>query len=356
MTWKTTRRMLMAFIVGAVAALAVAMSAAAAPPQEKQQPTIEGTPVVGNTLTAKNGEWSNDPLTFTYQWQRCDQKGNNCANILTAREKTYKLTDNDAGRRIRVLVTATNADGSTTANSKPTDVVTSSSGPQMRSRPTISGKLAIGEELTANPGEWTGNPTFSYQWQRCDANGNGCDSITGATSRTYTVRTADKDHTLRVRVTARSGGNTNSAVSDHTAVVGATTTPPVGVGGALSVTAVSLPNRLVISQVQFSPRVINNRNQPLVGRFKVTDMQGNRAVSGALVYAIGVPENRISNEGERQTDSSGWATFTYRVLPGLPMKAGARMTFFVRARKPGDSILAGVSSRRLVSVGVSPRR
>jgi hypothetical protein len=350
--------MLMAFIVGAIAALAVAMSAAAAPPQEKQQPSIEGEATQGNTLIAKNGEWSNDPLTFMYQWQRCDQNVNNCTSIAGAREKTYKLTDDDVGKRIRVLVTATNADGSTTANSKATDVVSSSKPPQMRSRPSISGKVAIGEELTANPGEWTGSPQFSYQWQRCDANGNNCDNIAGATARTYGIRNADKDHTLRVRVTARTGGGSESATSDRTTVVGGTPTPapPVGVGGALSVTAVSLPNRLVISQIQFSPRVINNRNQPLVARFKISDMQGNRAVSGALVYAIGVPENRISNEGERQTDSSGWATFTYRVLPGLPMKAGARMTFFVRARKPGDSILAGVSSRRLVSVGVSPRR
>jgi hypothetical protein len=352
--------MLMALVVGAVVALAVAMSAAAAPPQEKQQPSVEGTPTEGNTLTANNGQWTNDPLTFTYQWQRCDQNVNNCNSIAGARDKTYRLTDDDVGRRIRVLVTATNADGSTTANSKATEVVSSNEAPRMRERPSISGRAIVGSELTADPGEWTGFPRFSYQWQRCDANGNNCEHISGATARVYGVRSVDQGQTLRVRVTATTGGGSSSATSDRTAAVAAGTTtpppaPPVGVGGALSVTAVSLPNRLVISQVQFSPRVINNRNQPVVARFKVSDMQGNRPVAGALVYAIGVPENRISNEGERQTDSSGWATFTYRVLPGLPMKAGARMTFFVRARKPGDSILAGVSSRRLVSVGVSPR-
>jgi hypothetical protein len=54
------------------------------------------------------------------------------------------------------------------------------------------------------------------------------------------------------------------------------------------------------------------------------------------------------------TDSTGWATITYQVLPGMPIQRGYRLTFFVRARKGGDNILAGVSNRRLVSVGVSP--
>lgn len=77
---------------------------------------------------------------------------------------------------------------------------------------------------------------------------------------------------------------------------------------------------------------------------------------GALVYAIAVPANRVTNASEVTTDSSGWATMTFRPLKGLPMKSGAQLTFFVRARKSGENPLAGVSSRRLVSVRVSPAR
>ncbi len=72
------------------------------------------------------------------------------------------------------------------------------------------------------------------------------------------------------------------------------------------------------------------------------------------MLAIGVPANRVSAEGERQTDETGWATFTYQPLRGLPLRRGARLDFFVRARKQGENLLGGVSSRRLVSVGVRP--
>jgi hypothetical protein len=88
----------------------------------------------------------------------------------------------------------------------------------------------------------------------------------------------------------------------------------------------------------------------------VTESTAGRAVTGALVYAVGVPSNRVTNAGEAQTDPTGWATITFHPLKGLPMRQGARLTFFVRARKSGENPLAGVSTRRLVSVGVNPAR
>lgn len=340
-------------IVAALTSLTLAASAAAAPPQEVQQPSIEGDASEGKTLTADVGRWSNSPTSYAYQWQRCDENARSCTNITGAREKTYQLASADVGKRLVVLVTASNADGSTTANSTPTLVVTSAEPPRMNTRPSISGKAEVGEELTANPGTWTGFPRFSYQWQRCDENGANCASIAGGTTRIYGVRTGDKEHTLRVVVTARTGGGTATGTSDRTGVIGGAAAPPVGVGGALSITAVSLPNRLVISSVQFEPRTIRSRSEPLVARFRITEQQGGRPVVGALVYAIGVPFNRVSSEGERQTDAQGWATFNYSILRGMPIRPGESLVMFVRARKPGDNILAGVSSRRLVSIRVS---
>jgi hypothetical protein len=110
----------------------------------------------------------------------------------------------------------------------------------------------------------------------------------------------------------------------------------------------------VISQIKFTPNVIRSRSEPLTARFRVTETQAGKAVAGALVYAVGVPANRVTNAGETQTDSSGWATMTFRPLTGLPMKQGAQLVFFVRARKGGENVLAGVSNRRLVSIRVSP--
>jgi hypothetical protein len=69
------------------------------------------------------------------------------------------------------------------------------------SPPEISGDPAVGQQLWATNGEWTGDPTtFSYQWLACD--GAGCSAIAGATGISYTVTGAQADMTLEVQVTA----------------------------------------------------------------------------------------------------------------------------------------------------------
>ena len=87
-------------------------------------------------------------------------------------------------------------------------------------------------------------------------------------------------------------------------------------------------------------------------RFHVATTSG-ACVSGALVYAVGVPFDRLSKESEVQTDSDGWATITFQVLPTFKLRSGNLVVVFVRARKGGENVLAGVSNRRLVSVRVA---
>jgi hypothetical protein len=340
----------------------VAASALAAAPQNQTAPSIDGKAMVGQTLTTDKGEWSGNPSDYTYRWQRCDNDGQSCGDIDNATAKTYKLTDADVGNTVRAQVTAKNSDGNTTANSKVTDVISGNASPRATAQPSISGKAQVGETLTANPGKWAEGPaTLTYQWQLCDKSGANCKDIAGATGSTYGVRSGDKDNTIRVQVTAKNlvGSTTaNSAVTDaiSTGTPTTSTPTPVGIGGAISVTAISLPNRLVISQIQFTPRVITNRSQPIVARFKVTEANQGKAVAGALVYALAVPSNQVTRVAEVQTASNGWATVTFQPRQALPMKAGARVNFFVRARKSGENPLAGVSTRRLVSVGIHPVR
>jgi hypothetical protein len=220
-------RNVMVTLIALVAAGLLASAARAAAPSKTAPPTISGIQQQGNTLTAHNGTWTNAPSSFFYRWQRCGADGTGCANIDSATKKTFTLRGADVDHTVRVVVTASNADGQTSANSQTTDVISSKTDPSNTARPTISGTAQIGEELTANHGTWTGGVrSYAYQWQRCDSTGAGCGDVVGATGNTYGVRAADVTHTLRLVVTATNLAGPASANSDATAVVRAATTPP----------------------------------------------------------------------------------------------------------------------------------
>jgi hypothetical protein len=92
--------------------------------------------------------------------------------------------------------------------------------------PTITGTPKVGETLTAQNGTWTNSPTtYQYQWQRCDGAGAACGNIAGAVQKTYLLRAADANRTLRVRVLAVNADGSASARSGPTAVVAENAVP-----------------------------------------------------------------------------------------------------------------------------------
>jgi hypothetical protein len=206
-----------------LAGLVVAAAATAAPaaaPVNVEPPTVTGTTRVGEALTAQRGSWDNAPTAFAYRWLRCNRLGNSCV-LLGADGQTYRLGQADVGNTLRVRVRASNADGSATARSEQSDVVVANA-PALSntSRPTITGEARVGQELSADEGTWSANPTsFAFQWQRCDIDSLICVDVVGASGRTYGVRTADIGTRLRVQVTARSDTRTGTATSAATAVV-----------------------------------------------------------------------------------------------------------------------------------------
>ncbi|HEY7399201.1 MAG TPA: hypothetical protein VH538_12910 [Gaiellaceae bacterium] len=144
---KTVSILALLAAVSVAALVAAGFSQAASPPTNQSPPTISGTTQVGQTLTADNGKWNGaTPITYTYRWQRCDQNGGSCASISGATDKTYALKPVDSGNTLRVRVTAKNSDGSNSATSVPTAVVTAAPPTTSGGCPTSgSGALSIAD-------------------------------------------------------------------------------------------------------------------------------------------------------------------------------------------------------------------
>jgi hypothetical protein len=221
-------------IIGLLAAFAVAggvaSTASAAAPANTAAPTVSGTPKSGSTLTASNGTWSNSPTSYTYQWRRCATDGTACGDIVGATSKTYTLTAADVHHTIRVVVTATNADGKASATSDATDVIGTANGPTNTVKPSVTGSATVGGELTVSNGSWSATiGSYSYQWQRCSAMGTNCLNVAGATGKSYGVRAVDAGNRMRALVTAHTsnGGQTTVASGTSDVVQSSTTTTTV---------------------------------------------------------------------------------------------------------------------------------
>lgn len=102
------------------------------------------------------------------------------------------------------------------------------------SAPAISGPPQEGSTLIAGTGGWSGTPpfTYTYQWSHCDASGNNCSPIAGATGSNYVLTGTDVGTTLYVTVTTSNSAGVASASSAHTPVVTAFSAnlPPVTAG------------------------------------------------------------------------------------------------------------------------------
>jgi hypothetical protein len=186
-------------------------------PANTAPPAISGRPAEAHTLTADKGTWTGDSLAYWYQWQACETDGTACADIAGATKPKLVLGSAHVGKTIRVEVSSTNGLGEARATSSVTATVTPPHEPEPTVAPEITGGDTSGDILAVSDGSWD-DPvsSYDYQWRRCDASGDGCADIAGATHRGYFVRADDIDSTLRVRVTAHgvgASGNTSTEVT-----------------------------------------------------------------------------------------------------------------------------------------------
>jgi len=198
------------------------------PPTNTGLPGISGTAKEGKTLTSGNGSWTFSPVSFAYQWNRCDSSGANCAAITGATANSYVLTEPDVGSTIRSAVTATNQCGaSSTATSNATTVVQASA-PSITTTSLPSGtqNVAYSTTLAASGG------IQPYTWSIKAGTGNlptglSLNSSTGVISGTPTT-SGTRSFTLQVTDANSMTGSQALSITISAGVTITTTTLPAG--------------------------------------------------------------------------------------------------------------------------------
>jgi outer membrane biosynthesis protein TonB len=254
------------------------------------------------------------PITFDYQWARCDAALLVCSPITGATASTYLLVKADIGKRIVATVTATNVVDTTTALADGTTTVLPEA-PSNVGPPAVTAATGArdGAKLVASTGTWNGATpmTFTINWLRCEADGTGCGAIPGAIGTNYTLTAEDVGHRMRVRV---DGANTTAeipATSAATAVVVAT--PPVSTA---------------------MPTVVAIEGKPIVGS-RVRAETGNWG--GTSPVAFDIRWQRCPTSSLACDDVPGATSAEYTLADA---DIGKRMRVVVTARNAAASAVA----------------
>ena len=162
-------------------------------------PTITGRARVGSRVTVSTGTWSH-AAAISYQWYA------DGVAIKGATGRSFIATSRERGARLRASVTA-RADGYTTGTSRSSSTSVVERGRiRILSAPRVTGSTRLGSVLTISPGTHTpAGATKRYRWLRDGK------SISGASGRSYRVKTRDLGRKLSVRVTFSAGGYASRA-------------------------------------------------------------------------------------------------------------------------------------------------
>ena len=221
------------------------VAVAAAPNREATgQPTIGGTPQVGETLTADTSAIADEDgltnVSYRYQWIWNDNGAD--TDMAGETSTTYTLVTADAGKTIKVRVSfSDDADNQESLTSVATDTVAAKPNSRATGAPTINGTAQVGETLTVltngiTDSDGLTNVSYSYQWIRSD---NGTDAdIAGQRDSTYTLVSADQGKAIKVKVSFTDDtDHEETLTSAATAAVAARPNSPATGAPAISGTA-----------------------------------------------------------------------------------------------------------------------
>jgi PASTA domain len=122
---------------------------AARPPVNLVIPFVSGAVRSGSILVSTAGEWAGTrPITLAYQWQSCNASETVCSDLPGEATPVLRVGSAHLGRRLRIVVTATNPGGSASAESDSTTLVRTVTArrcvvPKVKGKPVAQARRAI---------------------------------------------------------------------------------------------------------------------------------------------------------------------------------------------------------------------
>ena len=233
--------------------------------------------------------------------------------------------------------------------------------PSNQSPPAVSGTPEEGKTLTTSDGTWTGTApiTFAYSWRRCDEDGGSCSQIGGANEQDVHP---EKGRRRQHDPLARDGAERRRLDRGDVGSVGRDPDRPSSACDGLQRQRAD-PDR---ERLAAGPAAHRRPVDRSVGRRPLDavdltplprHLQGEARAGCARSTRDAVPFNQFSTPAEQPTGADGLATLTMNRAAGFPATSRQQLLMiFARARKAGEDVLGGVSTRRLVSFPVDLRK
>ena len=221
------------------------LSPAIAAPTNTALPVISGNISVGSNVSVNRGSWAGTIESYTYQWRRCLDAVNTvtCTAIASAISPTYLIQPSDAGRYLRVSVTALDVTGGTTVITPPSAIVATK--PVNLVAPIVTGTFSFGNLLSSSAGAWSAPNAgvFTYKWYRCTSSDLiSCRLITGTVGASYVLTASDIGAFIRSEVSVNDVTNKATGVALSNATPAITSEPK-------NLTAPMISGDLVVGQV-----------------------------------------------------------------------------------------------------------